>query len=66
MPSNAIAISMRKREQDWQTESDLESLLRAEQIKKDPKRFAAATKLAEKRVMENAAVASSDDAPAKK
>jgi hypothetical protein len=52
------AISARKQEDDWQAESDLDCLMRAEQVESDPKRLAAAQKLAKERLLKLAAVAS--------
>ena len=37
--------------QDWQGEEDLRTMVRAEEIKKDPKRFAKVTALAKKKMM---------------
>lgn len=52
------AISMRKEEDDWQTQRDLETLMECERIEKDPKRLAKAQALAKKRLLDLAAVAS--------
>ena len=46
--------------QDWQGEEDLRTMVRAEEIKKDPKRFAKVTALAKKKMMDMAAVATDD------
>lgn len=56
-------IAMRKEEDDWQTQRDLETLMEAERIEKDAKRLAKAQALAKKRLMSLAAVAAegSDD-----
>ena len=54
----ANVISMRKEEDDWKTQHDLETLMRAEEIEKDPKRLAKAQALAKKRLLELAGVAS--------
>lgn len=43
---------------DWQTESDLRTLIEAEKIEADPKRLAKAQALAKKRMLEVAKVAS--------
>lgn len=43
---------------DWQIESDLRTLIEAEKIEADPKRFAKAQALAKKRMLEVAKVAS--------
>lgn len=45
-------------EHDWRTENDLSTLLEAERIQKDPKRLAAAQKLAKTKLMPLAAIAS--------
>ena len=41
---------------DWQTEEDLRTLCRAEEIEKDPKRMAKVTALAQKKMVEMAGV----------
>jgi hypothetical protein len=46
---------------DWQTEDDLRTLVRAREIEKDPKRMKAAQELAKKKMVEVAAVASDTD-----
>jgi hypothetical protein len=51
-------ISMTKAEDTWRVERDLETMLECERIEKDPKRIAAAQKLAKERVMTLAKVAS--------
>ena len=51
-------ISITRAEDDWQTESDLRTLMEAEKIEKDPKRFSKAQELAKKKLLEIAAVAS--------
>lgn len=45
-------------ETDWRTESDLSTLMEAEKIEKDPKRLAAAQKLAKSKLLPLAAIAS--------
>lgn len=42
---------------DWQTEDDLRTLMRAEEIEKDPKRYKAAKELAKKKLLEMASIA---------
>ena len=42
---------------DWKVESDLHSLMEAEQIRRDPKRLAKAQALAKKKMVEAASVA---------
>lgn len=56
--AKANMIAMRKEEDDWQTQRDLETLLECERIEKDPKRLAKAQALAKKRLMDLAGVAS--------
>jgi hypothetical protein len=51
-------LAMDSRENDWRAESDLNTLLECERIEKDPKRLAAAQKLAKQRLMDLAGVAS--------
>ena len=51
-------ISATRAEDDWQTESDMRTLMEAEKIKADPKRMEKAQKLAKARLLEVAAVAS--------
>lgn len=51
-------ISARMAEDDWQTESDLRTMLDAEKIEKDPKRLAKVRALAKKKMLEVAKVAS--------
>lgn len=43
---------------DWQTEDDMRTLMRAEEVKRDPKRLAAAKACAKKKLEEVASVAS--------
>lgn len=49
--------SRRAEEAKWRAESDLRTLMEAEKIKRDAKRFAAAQKLAAEQMTEVAAVA---------
>ena len=44
-------------ETDWRVESDLNTLLEAEKIEKDPKRMAAVSKLAKTKMLSMASVA---------
>lgn len=53
--------NMVAQEADWQTESDLRTLIECEKIENDPKRFKAAKELAKKKMMEAASVASETD-----
>ena len=45
----------------WQIEEDMRTLLRAEEIKRDPKRYRAAKKLAKERLEDMEAVVEDDD-----
>lgn len=45
----------------WRAESDLRTLIEAEQIEKDPKRIKAARELAKEKMLEVAAVAAESD-----
>jgi hypothetical protein len=54
-PTLGIASSS---DDDWQAESDLRTLIDAEKIEADPKRYARAKALAKRRMMEVAKVAS--------
>ena len=53
--SNPIAIT--KSEDDWQAEDDLRTMIRCEEIEKDPKRIAKVQALAKQRMMEMASIA---------
>lgn len=55
--AKAGLIAMRKEEDDWQTQRDLETLMECERIEKDPKRLAKAQALAKKRLLDLASVA---------
>lgn len=46
---------------DWETEEDLRTLMRAKEIEKDPKRMAKAQALAKQKMMAAAAVAADED-----
>lgn len=48
----APRLSMSAEEKKWQIEDDLRTLTRAEEIKRDPKRLAAAKKMAKERLEE--------------
>lgn len=47
---------------DWQAEDDLRTLMRCEEIEKDPKRYKAAKELAKKKLLEMAAIAGGEEA----
>jgi hypothetical protein len=56
--SRANVISSPKAEEDrWRAESDLRTMLDAEEIEKDPKRLAAVQKLAKEKMMTMAGIA---------
>lgn len=55
--SKAIAI---KPDEEWRCESDCHTLMEAEKIKADPKRYEKAKAYAKKKMMEAAAVATDD------
>lgn len=55
--SNTIGIG----DENWQAESDLRTLIEAEQIEKDPKRFKKAKELAKNRLLEMASIAGDTD-----
>lgn len=57
--NKASGITM---QDDWQTEEDLRTLMRAEEIEKDPKRYKAAKELAKKKLLEIAVVAGGEEA----
>lgn len=61
MPKNTVAASMAKQEAEWRAEDDVRTLARAAEIRKDPKRLAAAQKLAQEKLLELAAVAGGDN-----
>ena len=44
----------------WQVEDDLRTLCRAEEIKKDPKRYAKAKAMAKEKMMEHASIANEE------
>jgi len=46
-----------ERERRWRAEGDMDTLMRAEEIRKDPKRLQAAATLAKEKVVELATVA---------
>lgn len=54
--SKAIPIGKAESDNSWQAEDDLRTLIRAEQIKADPKRYAAAKRKAKQRKEELAIV----------
>lgn len=57
------AVEARKEQEQWRIESDMRTLMEAEEIRRDPKRFEAARKMAQTKLVELGAVAGA--APAK-
>jgi len=49
-------IGMRKEEERWRAESDMRTLMQAEQIRADPKRLSAAQKMAKDELLKLAPV----------
>lgn len=49
------------KQDSWQTEDDLRTLMRCEEIEKDPKRYKAAKDLAKKKLLEMASIASGEE-----
>lgn len=60
MPKKSMNVAMVKEDERWRVESDLSTLMEAEKIKADPKRFAKAQALAKEKMMAVAKVASDD------
>ena len=58
MAKKRVNLATAVAETDWRTESDLSTLMEAEKIEKDPKRLAAAQKLAKSKLLPLAAIAS--------
>ncbi|HEY9208212.1 MAG TPA: hypothetical protein VIP31_04110 [Acidovorax sp.] len=58
MAKKRVNLATAASESDWRTESDLSTLMEAERIEKDPKRLAAAQKLAKSKLLPLAAIAS--------
>lgn len=48
-------------DEEWRVDSDLRTLIEAEAIKADPKRYAKAQAMAQKKMLETAKVASNTD-----
>lgn len=61
MAKTPSAIATIKDDEKWRVESDLRTLIEAESIKNDPKRYAKVQALAKERMTEVAKVASKDD-----
>lgn len=51
-------LDMRKEQERWRAENDMRTLMQAEQIKADPKRLAAAQKMAKDELLKLASVTS--------
>jgi hypothetical protein len=51
-------IEMRKEQERWRVERDLETMIECEKIEKDPKRLAAVQKLAKERLLMLGGIAS--------
>lgn len=60
MKKNSAAAVI-KDDEKWRVENDLRTLIEAESIKNDPKRYAKAQTLAKERMTEVAKVAAKDD-----
>lgn len=60
MATKRIGLNSASEDMDWKTESDLRTLMECEAIEADPKRMKAVRKLAKKKMMEIAAVASGE------
>ena len=57
MAKKSNAISVTKHEDDWQCESDLRTLMEADKIKADPKRYAKVQAMAKEKMMAFASMA---------
>jgi hypothetical protein len=53
-------VEMRKQEERWRAESDMEALMRADEIRKDPKRLRAAQALAKEKLEQAAVVVAAE------
>ena len=58
MAKKRVNLATATADADWRAESDLNTLMEAERIEKDPKRLAAAQKLAKSKLLPLAAIAS--------
>ena len=58
MAKKSNGISLAAADEDWRAESDMRTLIEAEAIKRDPKRFKKAQACAKQKMLEVAAVAS--------
>ena len=61
MAKSSNSIATIKGEDDWQTESDLRTVLECEKIEKDPKRMAKVRALAKSKLLEVSAIATKGD-----
>lgn len=60
MAKSGNAIASIRAEDDWQTESDLRTVLECEKIEKDPARMKKVRALAKKKLLEVASIASGE------
>ena len=60
MAKNGNAIASVRAEDDWQTESDLRTVLECEKIEKDPARMKKVRSLAKAKLLEVASIASGE------
>lgn len=58
MAKKGNGIASIKSDEQWQVESDMHTLMRAEEIRKDPKRMARVQAMAKEKLLELASVAS--------
>ena len=61
MATKASAIATRSRQDDWEAEADLRTMLECEKIERDPRRMAAMQNLAKARLLDLASIASESD-----
>lgn len=61
MAKSSNKIATIKGEDDWQTESDLRTVLECEKIEKDPNRIAKVRALAKSKLLEVSAIAAKGD-----
>lgn len=54
--ANAVVGMMPQKERDWQAEGDTDTLMRAIEIRRDPKRLKAAIRIAKERLSQAQAV----------
>lgn len=61
MAKKSSGIASVRPDEEWRAEADLNTLIEAEKIKADPKRYAKAQALAKRKMLDVAKVASEDD-----